>query len=90
MIGKYLDLCTSHLTSETVDNLVMENIPYTTAYTYEEGMFIIVPSIEYEPDEIERPEDLEHLFYYARIKGCSIIRLDRDAEELDDLRKYEW
>lgn len=90
MIGKYLDLCTNHLTSETVDDLVMENIPYTTAYTYEEGMFIIVPSVEYEPDYIKRPEDLEHLFCYARIKGCSIIRLDRDAEELDDLRKYEW
>lgn len=26
MIGKYLDCCTNHLTSETVDNLVMENI----------------------------------------------------------------
>lgn len=90
MIGKYLDCCTNHLTSETVDNLVMENIPYTTAYTYEEGMFIVVPNIIDEPDDIERPNDLEILFQYARFRGCSIIRLDRDAEELDDLRKYIW
>ena len=90
MIGKYLDTCTNHLTSETVDALVEGNIPYTTAYPYEEGLFIIIPDIEDEPDDIERPEDLESLFYYARIRGCSIVRLDRDAEELDDLRTYEW
>ncbi len=90
MVEKYLDLCTNHLTSETVDKLVMENIPYITAYTYEEGMFIIVPSVEYEPKGVERPKDLEYLLQYARNKGCSIIRLDRDTEELDDLRTYEW
>ena len=90
MIGKYLDCCTNHLTSETVDNLVMENIPYTTAYTYEEGMFIIVPDPFDDPEDLERPDDLEYLFQYARFRGCSIIRLDRDAEELDNLRTYSW
>lgn len=90
MIGKYLETCTNHLTSETVDALVKGNIPYAFAYSYEEGLFIIIPDIEDELNDIERPEDLESLFYYARIRGCSIIRLDRDAEELNDLRTYEW
>lgn len=88
MIGKYLECCINHLTRETIDNLVMENIPYTTAYTYEKGMFIIIPNAFDEPDDLERPDDLEYLIQHARFKGCSIIRLDRDAEELDNLRIY--
>lgn len=90
MIGKYLDLCTSHLTNETVDKLVMEQIPNTTSYNYEEGMFIIVPSLEHDENDIKRPKDLENLFDYARQKNCSIIRLDRDAEEIKELTTYEW
>lgn len=87
MIGKYLDVCTSHLTQATIDNLVMENIMGVHSYDYPEGMFIVVP----DPfDEEETPKDLVGLFGYARHNDISLIRLDRDGEEIDDLPTYDW
>ena len=68
----------------------MENIPYIPTYVYEEGMFIIIPDNKYIPKEIKYPEDLMRLFDYAKSKECYVIRLDRDAEELNDLMTYEW
>lgn len=90
MTRMYIDICISHLTSETVENLEMENIPYVTAYTYEEGMFIVVPekeSIEYS----NVPQDLWKLLNYAWNNYISLIRLDRDAEEMyERLPVYKW
>lgn len=87
MIGKYLDICTSHLTQDTIDNLTAGIYTYIPVYDYEEGMFIIVPDkFEEEP----HPDDLEILFKYARKNDISFIRLDRDGEEIDDLPVYDW
>ena len=41
MIKKYLELCTSHLTEETVNSLNTVQPPYSYQYPY--GVFIIVP-----------------------------------------------
>ena len=41
MIKKYLELCTSHLTEETVNSLNTVQPPYSYQYPY--GFFIIVP-----------------------------------------------
>ena len=90
MIGKYLDICTSHLTMDTVNKLCENKIPYTTAYPYEEGLFLIVPSSTYEPNNIKRPNDLNILLNYAKQHDCSIVRLDRDADEINELTTYEW
>lgn len=92
MIGMYLDICTSHLLPETVDNLVMENNPII-AYTYEEGMFISVPDkndfcFDHELDDL--PSDLNKLLKYAWDHHITLIRLDRDGEEVLDLPKYQW
>lgn len=87
MIGKYLDVCTSHLTQATIDNLVMENIMGVHSYDYPEGMFIVVP----DPFEVgDIPKDLVGVFGYARQNDISLIRLDRDGEEIDDLPTYDW
>lgn len=87
MIGKYLDVCTSHLTKDTIDKLEMENIIGVHSYDYPEGIFIVVP----DPfDEEETPMDLVGVFGYARQNEISIIRLDRDGEEIDELPVYDW
>ena len=87
MVGKYLDICTSHLTPETIDDLVMENIENVASYDYDEGTFIVVPD-EFEVSTI--PIDLARLFDYARQNGITLIRLDRDGEEIEELPIYEW
>ena len=87
MIGKYLDVCTSHLTQDTVDNLTAGFYHYVPVYDYEEGMFIVVPD-KFEEEPL--PDDLSILLEYARKNGISFIRLDRDGEEIDDLPVYDW
>lgn len=91
MIGKYLDVCTSHLTKETIDNLVMDNIAQVVSYDYPEGMFVVVPdSFDYKVNSEEWPKDLCRLFEYAQHNEISVIWLDRDAEEIDELPTYDW
>ena len=92
-IYKCLDVSTGHLTQETVNELDLDNIAYVTAYTYKEGLFIVVPDMDI--SDVKRaaadwPNDLKDLFAFARRKDCLLIRLDRDSEEADDLPKYEW
>ncbi|SFU37286.1 DUF5983 family protein [Butyrivibrio sp. INlla21] len=85
MIGKYMDVCTSHLTQDTVDNLVIGNIPSVHAYDYEEGMFVVIPD-----EEHHLPNDLDEVFKYAKQNDITLIRFDRDGEEIDDLPTYDW
>lgn len=87
MIGKYLDICTSHLTQDTVDNLTVGNIIGVPVYDYEEGLFIVVPD-EFNP--LKNPSDLGILFSYAKRNGISLVRIDRDGEEIDGLPTYDW
>lgn len=93
MVRMYLELCTSNLTQETVDELVEGNSP-VIAYSYEEGLFISVPNQNdfcFYYDLIELPSDLVKLLKYAWKNNISLIRLDRDAEEnFDGLPVYQW
>lgn len=88
MIGKYLDVCTSHLKQETVDDLIQGNITEVHVYDYEEGLFIVVPDRFDLYEAI--PKDLDTLISYAEQNEISLIRLDRDGEEIDDLPTYDW
>lgn len=92
MTRMYIDICTSHLTPTTIDELVMENVPYVTGYTYEEGMFIVVPEKENVIESRNNiPKDLWKLFEYAWNNYVTLIRLDRDAEECYEiLPVYKW
>lgn len=91
MIGKYLDICTSHLTRETVDDLFIGNIIGVVVHDYKEGMFVVVPdSFDYKTNSIVWPNDLCRLFEYAQHNEISVIWLDRDAEEIDELPTYDW
>ena len=87
MIGKYLDICTSHLRPETVDALSAGDISDVHVYDYEEGMFIVVPDLDEKPFTYS---DLETLLNYAEQRDITLIRLDRDGEEIDSLPTYDW
>lgn len=91
MIGKYLDICTSHLTQKTIDDLVMGNIPGVVSYDYDEGTFLAVPDkFNLEQDNDNVPLDLTELFTFAWEHGITLIRLDRDGEEIDEIPTYGW
>lgn len=93
MTRMYIDICTSHLTPQTVDDLTMENVP-VIAYTYEEGMFISVPNkddfcFDYKLEDL--PSDLIKLLKYAWENYITLIRLDRDGDEIPhELPIYRW
>lgn len=88
MIGKYLDISTAHLTPETIDNLVMQNVKDVTSFDYPEGQFIVVP--DRFSNALDVPRDLMKVFNYAKEQGISLIRVDRDGEEISELPTYEW
>lgn len=89
MLGKYLDINTSHLKEETLNSLSENKIPYS--YHYPEGVFIVVPmKIEIEGLKGIVPNDLLILLNYAWRNGAKMIRLDADAEVDSELPVYEW
>lgn len=85
MIAKYLELSTRHIKKETIEGLDPDKWPYS--YRYKEGVFITVDELGY-PDGL--PEDLRLLIQYAKERDVWLIRLDCDAEEVEDLPTYEW
>ena len=85
MIAKYLELSTRHIKKETIEGLGPDKWPYS--YRYEEGVFITVDELGY-PDGL--PADLRLLIQYAKEHDVLLIRLDCDAEEVEDLLTYEW
>lgn len=89
MLGKYLDISTSHLKEETLNNLSENKMPYS--YDYKEGVFISVPDKSILGNEIYNlSSDLVALLEYAWKNDVLLIRLDTDGEVMDDLPIYEW
>lgn len=83
----YLDISTAHLMQETLNRLNAINPPYT--YKYNEGAFISVPD-KTEVSIISMPEDLRILLQYAWDNNIEMIRMDRDAEVIENLPVYDW
>lgn len=84
---KYLDISTAHLTQRTFNSLNTIESLYT--YGYEEGVFISVPD-KNETNISDMPKDLRILLQYAWINGIDLIRMDRDADVIDDIPVYDW
>lgn len=88
MLGKYLDISTSHLKEETLNSLSENKMPYS--YDYKEGVFISVPDKNVIREEVcDLPSDLLILLNYAWENGISLIRLDADGEVMKNLPVYE-
>lgn len=96
-ILKYLDASTSHITCE--DNEVMQQkeiedgVPGCYVYPYDQGYFISVS--DYEPTEKEKEDTcLSESFFkvleYARKRGCTVLRLDADGDQIEGLEVHHW
>lgn len=84
---KYLEISTAHLKQKTLEGLNTMEPPYT--YEYEEGIFMSVPD-KNETNISDMPKDLRILLQYAWINGIDLIRMDRDADVIDDIPVYDW
>ncbi len=100
----YADVSTKHITekdNERLHELSLDEIhgdgmsnPVTIA-TYHGGYFICIPGADVLIDEefirkMDVSGELIHLFFRCQAEGFNVLRLDRDAEERDDLPKFEW
>ena len=85
-ISKVLTLATSHITLETNDWLSDEHECSLPCYPTEYGFFVFVPG--YESHTI--PSDLRSICELATKLGCDWVQLDRDANTIDELQKYNW
>lgn len=84
---KYLEISTAHLKQKTLEGLNAMEPPYT--YECEEGIFMSVPD-KNETNISDMPKDLRILLQYAWINGIDLIRMDRDADVIDDIPVYDW
>lgn len=82
-IERMLALSTAHLSSEDVDWLILHS---GYIYPYEEGWFIPVGIDEW----LDGQTSLADCLTLAKKHGCTILRLDRDAQTTDLLPKYDW
>lgn len=89
MVKQYLDINTCHLKENTINGLDSESFPIS--YQYKEGVFIKIPEKTfYEELNVDEPRDLINLLNYAWKNGISLIRLDRDADIMEELPVYDW
>ena len=94
-IYKYLDSSTGHLTASDAKALAANLPDFTTFAKYEYGYFIGVPqNPSFLFPEIRNTWGLSQAFckllHYAWEQGCLVIRLDCDADPIDELQTFEW
>lgn len=99
MIHTYFDLCTSHVSQATMQQIQETGDqqrlgkpgpyywPAMSIGVYPYGAFVTVP----EPDRLdELPTDLAAVMRLAQQLNVTVVRLDRDAPELAGLQSYRW
>ena len=84
---KYLDLSTLHVRAETLNPSAAKGF---LVAEYDYGAIYNVPGEDLEEYLAEVPEDLAIVLRYAKAQGCNLVRLDCDADVIDDLPTYHW
>jgi hypothetical protein len=87
MIHQFFELSTIHIKPETAEWLGGKAGELVSYPKGEYGWFI--PLIMH-GDRQRVPEDLAAVMWYAHDAGCTMLVLDRDAEENDNLPTYNW
>ena len=92
MIAKYLDCSSTHITEQTFNQLVDEEIISVTSHKKETdgilyGVFVHVPDKLDQEDDV--PDDLADMFDYARAMDCYWIIFDVEGEIIDTLHVYD-
>jgi len=96
-IHKYLDASTGHITCE--DNALLQqtdtskDVPGCYVYPYDSGYFISIypdaPSAE-EKSASGFSESFFKVQDYARLRGCTVLRLDADGDHLPGFPLNVW
>ncbi len=105
-VRKYLDLSLAHIMSKDNDllksvsvcaashHLVNKHAFVLVVYEYEYGYFIPITDIVADnPGSLKLmgfSEAFIRLIRLAKQQECKLLVLDRDAETLDELGKFEW
>ena len=92
-ITKNFDCSTAHITGED-NNRLFSYHNYLVIYPYEEGVFIYVPSTDFEEflnnlKEIYS-EHFKNLLRLAHDNDCKYLQLDSDGIEYEDLPTFDW
>lgn len=90
-VRKYLDVCTSHISETTADELgkvtLTSNLYHgLVVYPFEYGWFVHVEGV----NASAMPGDLLSIVFKAQQNECTFIKLDRDGDDHDDLQTYDW
>lgn len=89
-IEKVVTLSTIHIHPETVK--MIKDGKFTELFVYKKEVFgwwiQLSDCQDYEASQL--PEDIKACIAYAKGLGCSWLCLDRDGQEMDCLKKYEW
>lgn len=88
MIEKYLDLSTGHVSKETAEWLD-ENPKDLIMYPKGEYGWIVY-AMQEELKSYNYPKDLVKVIKYAKKNGCVWIMFDRDGDQVDKLKLYNW
>lgn len=93
MFSKVLELSTAHIGKETDKKLQLHVIDSVRFTSHEFGYIFFVKD-KYEPEDLSQIEaeipELIPIIKLASEKGCSLINLDRDAEEDNKFKKFDW
>lgn len=84
-ITKMLTISTAHISEETNQLLLDEEVDVTCFGLDEYGWLIL----SYGPEE-NLPEDLAACLKFADDHGCAWLRLDSDGMIVDGLEVFDW
>lgn len=89
LVFQMLDMSTGHITKETNDKLLNDDVNIAYYHKPECGFLISVPE---DAEDVEGilPEDLERCLQFARERGFQWINLDCDGEVIKELPVYNW
>lgn len=95
---RIVELSTTHITEKDGNLLLIHkcnNVEPAYIFPNDHGAFIIVPGIEEDEikdtfSELGYSEIFSKVVLWAKEKKFDYIRLDSDAQEIDELEKFHW
>jgi hypothetical protein len=87
-IGNFLDISTSHVTQDDMEQLAC-GTDSVVAYVYEQGAFV-VPIDTREEELANYSPEFKGIMLLAKKLGVWFVRFDADGEVYEDLPKMDW
>ena len=88
---KNAEVSTAHITHLDSELLAKDDVALTV-YDFEYGFRIYIDTEQTYAAIIDMgfSEELGNLYFIAMNQGCQYLILDRDGDEYDDLKKFDW